>query len=733
MKRKIPEEKNIISNTILGSLLFLSAGHHLLNFWEQPFLKMLLLFILFAPLFTIGLSLFIKWITPLLEKTPKKRLYLLISSALIVGSLISLKSYRNPDAYHTLQITPLLQNGESIRIAEIKAGKRVLEIKEKEIKEAGWQRDGEFIVATKNSQIINISFKAESNAPVIILLDAFPEGGEIDVSLSRDRGSADTQRETQGQTKLTLTSQYRGIPNWIFPPLLALSDLLFFSAIVLILLLIQERGMALSASLQTVTVNHRRNLFILLGFSLVIHLFNILTVPLILDVDTPGYLQGAIHFIEHGNLDGTSPVRGIGSTFLFTPILFLFGRNPWGMKVFLHLFAIACTPLAYKIGWQLTKREKVAFLSGFFAMSSPDLMLYSNYLWSDLINLFAALVYLTALLSSLKKPTFSRILALMIINSMAILFRTESIVLLPISAFFLFWKALSLFDLKAWKKNKAIKEQSKTIKILSQTVFSLLLATILILLSAAHNNKIHGFFGLNSYAGESFYDGWVYYGDASKLNFSNQNSEAIQIINQSIEKHPIIITDKSNIATGWEIYPSLLKSGYTSEEAMDIFAQATFDSITNDWALTFEFLKLKIKKGLSPNITHIKILPLPGEAPDPGTTKEHYYDLEKLSAPYLINIQRKINEALPIFYFQIYPYIVWMIIPSIFFSLYRKPSILWVAFFVITLTRTFMPIIMGAALWRLILAGLIPLQISAVAWYSILIRGIKKAEDSKFL
>ncbi|MCP4138711.1 MAG: hypothetical protein GY755_00190, partial [Chloroflexi bacterium] len=85
------------------------------------------------------------------------------------------------------------------------------------------------------------------------------------------------------------------------------------------------------------------------------------------------------------------------------------------------------------------------------------------------------------------------------------------------------------------------------------------------------------------------------------------------------------------------------------------------------------------------------------------------------------------------FYLQIYPYIVWLIVPTIFFALFRKPSILWVAFFVITLTRTFMPIIMGAALWRLILAGLIPLQISAVSFYTTFLQGFQKSEETKAL
>jgi len=726
MKNKFSKYKFLLINSLFGVFLFFGLGHHLLNFWEQPAWRILVSFVFLAPFIIGWVFLFTKWITPLIKQISKKRLCLLIVSAIVSGILLSLQYYRSPETYHNLEITPILRKSEKVELVEVKADKRVLDIREKEIVEAGWQRNGEIIFATKDSRPLKISFKSKANTPVIILLNAFPEGGQIEASLGLDFNETSTERQSLGQTKLTLTSQYRGIPNWIFPPILALFDLLMFSSSILMLLLIQERGMAISATLVPASVNHRKNLLLLLGISLTIHLFNILTTPLILDVDTPGYLSGAIHFLEHGNLDGTSPVRGIGSTFLFTPILFLFGRNPWGMKIFLHLFAILCIPLAYKIGWQLTKREGVAFLSGFFAMLSPDLMLYANYLWSDLINLFAALVYLTALLSSLKKPTFLRILALMLINAMAILFRTESIVLLPIGTFFLFWKAATFFDIKAWKKNKALKEQSKTINLLWKTAFSLLVAIIPIILSAAHNYRTHGFFGLNSYAGESFYDGWVYYGDASKLNFSNQNSEAIQIINQSIATYPIVITDNSNVPTGWEIYPSLLKSGYTSEEAMDIFAQATFDSITNDWELTYKFLQLKIKDGLSPSITHIKTLPLPGEIPDPGTVKEIYYDLEKLSIPVLINSQRKINASLSTFYFQIYPYIVWIIIPSIFFSLYRKPSILWVAFIVIAIVRTFMPIIMGAALWRLILAGLIPLQISAIAWFSILFQGIQK-------
>ncbi len=109
--------------------------------------------------------------------------------------------------------------------------------------------------------------------------------------------------------------------------------------------------------------------------------------------------------------------------------------------------------------------------------------------------------------------------------------------------------------------------------------------------------------------------------------------------------------------------------------------------------------------------------------------KENYYDIEKLSIPFLINIQREINTTyLPIFYSKIYPHLVWLAIIALLFSVYRKPSILWLAFFAIAFTRIFIPIIMGASLWRFALAGLIPMLIFAITWIEILFQGITKKD-----
>src|SRR5204863_4835242 len=106
------------------------------------------------------------------------------------------------------------------------------------------------------------------------------------------------------------------------------------------------------------------HLNLLLGLGLLLHQLNILSVPLILDADSTVFLQGAEHLLKYGNLDGVSKLVGPGTTFLFAPILFLFGRNAWGMKIFLHLIALACIPVCYWLGWFFSRNHWVAILSG---------------------------------------------------------------------------------------------------------------------------------------------------------------------------------------------------------------------------------------------------------------------------------------------------------------------------------------------------------------------------------
>ena len=299
--------------------------------------------------------------------------------------------------------------------------------------------------------------------------------------------------------------------------------------------------------------------------------------------------------------------------------------------------------------------------------------------------------------------------------------------LVALAAFFLCLGAFKKVDLAQWKQDRNIKKQKETVEIIRTITISLTIAAIPILLAAYNNQKTHGFFGLSNYAGEALYDGWIYFGDASNLQFSDQDSEAVKIINEAISQYPIEITDKNNIPTGWEIYPSLLKAGYSGDKAMDIFSQATFDSIQNDWHITQKVILRKISGALKPEVFHFQTLPLPGETLSLGPVKATYYDGETLSLPLLINIQRQINTYwTKTFYPKTYPFIVDIFLLALLFSFSQKPSKLWLPFLAVTITRIFIPAVMALSVWRYTLAGLIPLEIMTITWLYFLYSGITK-------
>ena len=95
----------------------------------------------------------------------------------------------------------------------------------------------------------------------------------------------------------------------------------------------------------------------------------------------------------------------------------MFGRNPWGIKVLLHLISVACIPLSYQIGWQLSRNRWVAFFSGLIPTLSPDLLYYSNYIMADLPNLFFVLLFCYFLILGLETSKWHWILAAMITAS----------------------------------------------------------------------------------------------------------------------------------------------------------------------------------------------------------------------------------------------------------------------------------------------------------------------------
>ncbi len=251
---------------------------------------------------------------------------------------------------------------------------------------------------------------------------------------------------------------------------------------------------------------------------------------------------------------------------------------------------------------------------------------------------------------------------------------------------------------------------------------ALVVAALPLLWWSFHNQRVHGFFGLSNYAGEVLYDGWVYFGDASKLSFTDKNSQAVQEINSVVEKYPITTTDQGGTPTGWEIYPSLMQAGYTTEQAFNLLENAAWDSIKKDESLTLKLLFIKLRDGLTPGTTHMLTLPLPTE--DFLTPKMGYFDQEHLRIPIFINLQRGFNGYLQKWYDTVFPYWVYLCLFAMTFSLYRSPRIIWLTLILITATRIFIPNIMGLSHWRYTVAGIIPLQIIAVHWIAAVVTGI---------
>jgi hypothetical protein len=227
---------------------------------------------------------------------------------------------------------------------------------------------------------------------------------------------------------------------------------------------------------------------------------------------------------------------------------------------------------------------------------------------------------------------------------------------------------------------------------------SLIVAALPILGWSAHNQKVYGFFGLSNYASEIFYDGWIYFGDASGLSFTDQNSQAVQAMQAAVNQYPITVTDKKGVPTGWEVYPSLIKSGYTMDQSFNLMKQATTDSIQKDWKLTYKLLMIKIKAGIKPETTHMLSFPLPGESA--RAPKMGFFDEEKLNIPTLILAQRKIYEYMQGWYDTYFPVWMYLCLAALFFSLYRSPQMPWWALILITVTRIFIPNIMGLSHWR---------------------------------
>src|SRR5574341_485236 len=367
---------------------------------------------------------------------------------------------------------------------------------------------------------------------------------------------------------------------------------------------------------------------------------------------------------------------------------------------------------AVRLGWQLTGRRQFAFFAGLITILMPDLYSYSNQVVSEMPNFFFGLLFCTLFLSAMEKLSKGWLIAALLAGSFSVLLRSENATALVLGVAFLLMKVVW-----EWKKQRSVGTEPqhlphKTLTNLWQLGLAILIASVPLLAWSAHNDRLYGFFGISDYGGAVLYDGWIYFGESSRIHITDQDSPAVQNINAVYQSKTTKITD---VPTPWMVYSALVEHGYTSEQACSLLGRAAIDSIRKDMPLTWKLLAVKIRKGFEPIFWPPQTLPLHGEKLPFGSIKSEYFDQETAPIPALIPLQLTLHNMSAMLYRHVYPTWVWICLGMLLLCLYRRPFFTWVPIVVITANNVFLPTILAASAWRYVLSGFILMQIFALA------------------
>lgn len=725
----------LVISFFIATVAVFSLGHHLLRFWELSVTKQLLLLATALPLITFLVFFLLNRIWNDLRSIDRVRWLLILVPTLALAAFTTWAVFRAPVIWHDLEIIPVPNPASTqVQILEIKSSNGAV-IKLSTIEDIrGWvMKDGMLVSEGSSVEPLKLSFRGPIDKPAILTFVTDAQSSHVRVVLDGRRSEFDLANPTGGQRALRVDASFRfGIPGIVIIWLIIVIDILSLTVGFVFLWLIQEIPQAWVFSLQSqngdLSWSHRNLLFVLLGISFLFHLVNYLSVPLILGADSPTYLQGPVHWLEYHNLEGVSPFRGPVTTAFFLPPLLLFGRNPWGTKLFLHLFALLVVPLSYRLGWQLSKKRWFAFLAGIITVLTPDLYFYSNFVMSEIPNVFLVMLFCTVLLSAIEKLSPQWIVAAMLAGSLTVLLRSENIILLYIGIASLLMVAWLKWQSKESSSSSAVFNASDFYRRLGWIFISVLLAVLPTLGWSAHNARYHGFFGLSNYAGEVLYTGWVYEAEASHIPFADDSSPAIQAIAEAYGDFTGD-TPGSQVPTGWKIYPFLLQNGHTGEQALGILREAAIDSIKHDYRVTLNVLLIKIEDSFKPTTAAARTIQLPGERSGESQSNPEYFDEEEFAIPFLILLQRRMYQILNWFYLYIYPAWAWICVAATILCFYRKPFVLWGPISLITMTRVFLPNLIGLSHWRPVVSGLVLMEICALTMvYSILLFFLKPAK-----
>ena len=716
---KIQLNGRTILSLLAAESILLSVLHHWLNFWGLPWDKQALLILVVAPAVSFLISFLLRPIWEDCLKIQQSRWFLFLLPALVITSIITWRLFSVPEIQHQLEIIPRMDNtANDIQLLEIKAAYGNVVPLSNFANLNGWAlRDGSLIATGSTAQPIWYSFYGPINQQVKVTFETSPKSGSVEVGLDGRKLDLNLNSSDGNQKRARMDTQYRwGFLNFLIIPIIVTTDLfaivLIFALIWLVQEINQNRSVKSEQGSSESFLSHRNGLLILCGLALILHIINFLAVPLAVLKDSPSYLQGAMYWIRYHSLDGVSSYRGPGTTFLFTPFMAPFGRNPWGLKILLHLLAIACVPVSYRLGWQLGRQRWFAFFAGLITALIPDLYFYSGFALSEMPHFFFGLLFCTLLLSALETMATGWLIAAFLVGSFSVLVRSESAAALMIGIVFLLIKVI--WD---WKEENSSSEMPQGLRhtglsALWRVGLAILIAAIPLLAWSVHNEMVYGFFGISDYRGAVLFDGWIYFGESSQVPITDQNSPAVRAINAV---YPPGLSNSSNVPTSWTIYYLLLQHGYTSEQAFGLLDKASLDSIRNNIPLSLKLLVIKIQKGLEPQAMIPATFLFPGEKIDFETLNSDYFDKENLFIPVMIHLQRSVDDVISKWYKKFYTIWFWLGLGMLFICLYRKPFFQWDPLVVIAATSIFLPTIMGMSMWRYVLSGIFVMQLFILA------------------
>ncbi|OGO25065.1 MAG: hypothetical protein A2Y54_07190 [Chloroflexi bacterium RBG_16_51_16] len=695
-----------------STAVILSLAHHEINFWGLAWYQQALSALAGISIAAFPIYHFLKLTWDRAAKLPAKRWLVFLLPATIFAGILAWRITPSPVVWHQLEIFPDFQPDSSeVRIIEIKLpqGSRIPFADIDPL--GGWRIVDDTLVADGlNPEPLTYSFKGPIDNPIRLTLLTSPESPAITVSLDGLISTVVPEGTPGSLKEVDLPVRYRyGVPSGIAMSVMIGMDLLallfLFTVIWLAQELVQNEEPPLWQKRPT-AASHLTSLFILMGIGFILHSLNLLAVPLVVVGDSTSFLDGALYWLKNFNLDGVSSSRGPGVSMLIIPAMAIFGRDPWGLKIYMHLLAIGCIPLCYLLGWQLSGKRWFAFLSGLVAVLTPDLYLYSNLVMSEIPNIFFGLTYAVLLVLALEKFQWGWLLGPMVIGAFSVLVRPENIVMFVVGILFLTVKGFLVFRNQQYK--------SKPINPLLSLGLSVFIGILPLLWWSAHNYRVHGFFGLSDYAGEVLYDGWIYFGESSHIPITDPGSRAARIISSTYVHHPRS-ADDTDAPTGWDVFPALVNAGYSQQQAFAILRQTAIDSIVTNPTLALELLFIKIREGFVPETTATFTINLPGEYHPQDPLKSAYFDEESAVIPTLITFQQAVYLLMDYWYIYGYQPWIWICLTALGLCLYRQPFFLWAPLVVLTGIRILFPTIMGLSHWRYALSGILPLQIFALA------------------